>query len=114
MDTSGPDTPGAEEEVPVEPPPETAPPEEAEPSLDTTGAEDVILQGIADCFFYTDDGIVLIDYKTDRVSKSGAALRSEAYRVQMEYYARGLSAIFNLPVKERYLYFLSCGEVVKV
>ena len=31
MDTSGPDTPGAEEEVPVEPPPETAPPEEAEP-----------------------------------------------------------------------------------
>lgn len=90
------------------------PPEEAEPRLDTTGAEDVILQGIADCFFYTDDGIVLIDYKTDRVSKSGAALRSEAYRVQMEYYARGLSAIFNLPVKERYLYFLSCGEVVKV
>ena len=89
-------------------------PEEAESKLDTTGAEDVILQGIADCFFYTDDGIVLIDYKTDRVSKSGAALRSEAYRVQMEYYARGLSAIFNLPVKERYLYFLSCGEVVKV
>ncbi|MBO5363913.1 MAG: helicase-exonuclease AddAB subunit AddA [Clostridia bacterium] len=29
--------------------------------------EAVLLQGIADCFFYEEDGVVLIDYKTDRV-----------------------------------------------
>lgn len=90
------------------------PPDEAEPGLNTEGAEDVILQGIADCFFYTDSGIVLIDYKTDRVSRDGAHKRAEIYRIQMEYYARGLEAILQVPVEEKYLYFLSCGETVRM
>lgn len=78
------------------------------------GADDVILQGIADCFFYEDDGVVLIDYKTDRVGKSGIQKRSELYRLQIEYYSRGLEAILGTSIKERYLYFLNCGEAVKM
>lgn len=88
------------------------PPTEAESGINADGADDVILQGIADCFFYTDDGIILIDYKTDRVGKSGVNQRSEIYRIQMEYYARGLEAVLKLPVKEKYLYFLNCNEAV--
>ncbi len=78
------------------------------------GAEEIILQGIADCFFFESDGVVLIDYKTDRVSSGGVRERSERYRMQIEYYKRGIEAILNMPVKESYLYFLNCGEAVKM
>lgn len=90
------------------------PPKEIAEGLDFEGAEDVILQGIADCFFYEDDGIVLIDYKTDRVGKTTVKERSEFYRLQIEYYSRGIESIFGLKVKERYLYFLNCGEAVRM
>lgn len=89
-------------------------PDEIGENISCGNAEDVILQGIADCFFFEDDGAVLIDYKTDRVGRSGAEARSEIYRVQIEYYARGLEAIFGVPIKEKYLYFLNCGEAVKM
>ncbi len=89
-------------------------PKEIDESLDCTGAEDVVLQGIADCFFYEDDGVVLIDYKTDRVGKSSVKERSEFYRLQIEYYSKGLESILGCRVKERYLYFLNCKEAVKM
>ncbi len=75
-------------------------------------AEKVLVQGIADCFFYEDDGVVLIDYKTDRIPAEKAAERAEYYRLQMEYYTRGLTAVLECPIKEKYLYFLHPGEAV--
>lgn len=78
------------------------------------GEESVLLQGIADCFFYDGDGIVLIDYKTDRIPEERAEERAEFYRLQMEYYTEGLSAVLECPVKERYLYFLHCGKAVAI
>ena len=89
-------------------------PDEVEKNIRNDAADEVILQGIADCFFYEDDGVVLLDYKTDRVGKSGAEERSTIYKTQIEYYARGLSEILDVPVKERYIYFLNCGEAVKM
>lgn len=90
------------------------PPNEIDKAVDGSDADEIILQGIADCFFYENDGIVLIDYKTDRVGKGGAEKRSEIYKIQLEYYARGLSEILDMPVKEKYIYFLNCGEAVKM
>ncbi len=76
------------------------------------GQEPVLLQGIADCFFYEEDGMVLIDYKTDRVTASTANQRAEEYRIQMEFYERGLNEILTVPIKEKYVYFLNCGKAV--
>ncbi len=90
------------------------PPDEVGADLCTDGADDIILQGIADCFFYEDDAVVLIDYKTDRVGRDSAAKRSEIYRMQIDYYARGLADILKVPVKEKYIYFLNCSTAVKM
>lgn len=79
---------------------------------ETDRDERILLQGIADCFFYEGDGVVLIDYKTDRVTAEEAPARAERYRTQMEYYTRGLRDILGCPVRERYLYFLHCGRAV--
>jgi len=40
--------------------------------------------------------------------------RSKKYKLQIEYYAKGIEQILNLPVKEKYLYFLNCGEEIKM
>lgn len=89
-------------------------PNEVDADICADGADDVILQGIADCFFKEDDGIVLIDYKTDRVGKGGVYARSEFYKMQIEYYAKGLAEVLATPVKEKYLYFLNCHTAVKM
>ncbi|MCC8169997.1 MAG: helicase-exonuclease AddAB subunit AddA, partial [Oscillospiraceae bacterium] len=46
--------------------------------------EKMILQGIIDCLFEEDDGIVLIDYKTDRVNSVEEII--EKYRLQLDLY----------------------------
>ncbi len=77
-------------------------------------AEKVLLQGVADCFFYEEDGVVLVDYKTDRIAPENAEERAKLYRDQIEYYSKGLTDVLNCPVKERYLYFLYCNKAVKM
>ena len=82
------------------------------PDLDTDAP--LLLQGIADCFFFEEDGIVLIDYKTDNVSRYDVKRRSKVYSRQIEYYSRGISEIFDIPVKEKYLYFLEPSAAVSM
>ena len=75
--------------------------------------EKILVQGIADCIFEEEDGLVLLDYKTDRVTKETVQKRAEAYRQQLELYTDGINAILtDKKIKERYLYFLSCDTAV--
>ena len=72
-----------------------------------TEQEKVLLQGVVDCCFEEDGKLVLVDYKTDRVSgKEQIRERAEHYRIQLETYSRALERIFGLPVKEKILYFI--------
>ncbi len=72
--------------------------------------ETVILQGIIDCFFKTDRGYVLFDYKTDKV-KNKAEIRKK-YEKQLSLYAEAIEKLTNTPVCEKYLYLFDTGEVV--
>lgn len=74
--------------------------------------EMVVVQGIADCVFREGDGLVLVDYKTDRV-QNGEEL-AERYRSQLQFYKQALEPIFGLPVKEALLYSFSLGQAVPV
>ncbi len=73
--------------------------------------KDSMLQGIADCMFEENGEIVLVDYKTDRVS-SPAVLISR-YDLQIKLYGAALGRIFGKRVKEAYLYSFSLGKAVK-
>lgn len=72
--------------------------------------EKVILQGIIDAFIMEEDGIILADYKTDRV-KDGEELRNR-YQKQIELYSEALEQILGKKVKRRVLYSFSLGEEV--
>ncbi len=76
--------------------------------------DEVLLQGVADLFFEEDGGLVVVDFKTDRVFGAAVARRAEEYRPQLETYALALSRVLQLPVRERVLYFLTEGSEVSV
>ncbi len=63
---------------------------------------ELLVQGIIDAYFIENGKIVLVDYKTDRVS-SGKVL-TERYRVQLDYYEKALARLSGLPVKEKIIY----------
>lgn len=80
---------------------------------DTDSRELVLIQGIIDAFFREEDGLVVVDYKTDRVSSpDGAEVLKQRYRRQLELYARALSQITGYPVKECYLYSFALGDTI--
>ena len=78
---------------------------------DLAGAgETVFIQGIIDCLFADEDGIVLVDYKTDRVADAHELVHR--YRVQMELYAEAAEKALGQPVAASYLYAFHTGQVV--
>ena len=64
--------------------------------------ETVLIQGIIDVFFVEEDGLVLLDYKTDSV-RSMQELWNR-YETQLDYYQEALQNLMGQPVKERILY----------
>lgn len=64
--------------------------------------ETVLIQGIIDVFFVEEDGLVLLDYKTDSV-RSMKELWNR-YETQLDYYEEALVKLMGLPVKEKILY----------
>ena len=76
--------------------------------------ESIILQGIIDCYFEEEDGLVLVDYKTDYISGEELTTVSEKYAVQIEYYAKALERITGKKVKESYLYLFNNETLLKM
>ncbi len=74
--------------------------------------EMVLIQGIIDVFWVEEDGIVLLDYKTDRVDN--ATRLRDMYKEQLDLYAEALERIFPLPVKEKYLYSFRLNQAIEV
>ena len=75
--------------------------------------EEVLLQGVVDCWFVEEDGTVtVLDFKTDRVSEATVEQRAQEYRPQLEAYSRALSQALELPVGRCTLWFFSLGEEI--
>ncbi len=76
--------------------------------------ENIIVQGIIDMLIATPEGLVVIDFKTDKVTEENAAERAENYRRQLELYGRAASAILKSKVIHKYLYFLNPRASIEV
>ncbi|MBO4914626.1 MAG: PD-(D/E)XK nuclease family protein, partial [Oscillospiraceae bacterium] len=81
---------------------------------DQRSAEDdeVLVQGVVDCFFEEQGQLVVLDFKTDRVTADTVAKRAEYYAPQLETYSSALERIMGKKVKERILYFFETGQCV--
>ncbi|MBQ4150603.1 MAG: UvrD-helicase domain-containing protein [Clostridia bacterium] len=81
--------------------------------------ETVLVQGVIDCFFYDENGdIILLDYKTDRVFKNDIEKSKEKLRethlAQLKYYARAIEEICGKRPKKTLIFSLCLGDTVEV
>jgi ATP-dependent helicase/nuclease subunit A len=76
--------------------------------------EEVLLQGVVDCWFENEDGITVIDFKTDRVTENTVSDRAAHYTPQLAAYSRALSQVLCKPVNRRCLWFFQIGQSVEV
>ena len=67
----------------------------------------VLIQGIIDAYMEEEDGLVLIDYKTDHVVRGRESLLTERYGIQLEYYKRALEQMTGKKVTEKIIYSLT-------
>jgi ATP-dependent helicase/nuclease subunit A len=78
-------------------------------------AEDtIVVQGIIDMLIRTSQGLVVIDFKTDKITADQAQERAELYRRQLELYSRAACAILKAKSAGRWLYFLTPRVSVEV
>lgn len=76
--------------------------------------EQLMLQGVVDCFVVEPDGLTILDFKTDRVTEKTIERRAASYAPQLQAYAKALGQIYTLPVKRTLLYFFAAGRTVEV
>ena len=76
--------------------------------------EQILLQGVVDCALIEDDGITVVDFKTDRVTEETMLERAEHYAPQIRTYAEALARIYEKPVKEAVLYFFAVEKFVRL
>lgn len=76
---------------------------------DKTSKELVLVQGIIDLYFEEEDGIVIIDYKTDFIPKGEKEEQEwvKRYEAQLLHYKKALEQMTGRCVKETYLYAFS-------
>ena len=76
-------------------------------SKDAPDGEKICVQGIIDFFFEKEDGVCLIDFKTDRYDDPLEILAR--YKSQLFYYEKALKKKYTDKKIEKYLYLLHCG-----
>ncbi|SCG83696.1 recombination helicase AddA [Proteiniborus sp. DW1] len=76
--------------------------------------ENILIQGIIDCYFEEEGELVLIDYKTDYILEGNLENMVDKYRGQMALYKEALEKITERKVKEIYIYSFELDKEVKV
>jgi len=76
--------------------------------------EEVLLQGVVDCWFENEHGITVLDFKSDQVTESTAEARAQSYTPQLAAYSEALSKVLGKPVNRRILWFFRLSRSVEI
>lgn len=76
--------------------------------------ETILIQGIIDAFFYEENEIILVDYKTDRARAGEEHKLVQKYKVQLDSYARALEKVTGKKVKEKILYSFTLKKAISI
>ena len=74
--------------------------------------ESIVVQGAVDVCFIEEDGIVILDFKSDRVADSKKL--ADTYSEQLNFYALACEKIFELPIKEKIIYSFALSKEIKI
>ena len=76
--------------------------------------ENIRIQGIIDLFFFEDNEIILLDYKTDKMIFRNDLEIIKKYKEQLKYYQIAIEKIFKTNVKEKYIYSFELSKELRV
>jgi ATP-dependent helicase/nuclease subunit A len=83
--------------------------------------ESVFVQGIIDCVFEDENGLVLLDFKSDGINdrykggfEQAKPILEQRYRLQINLYTKALEKIWKRKVNERYLFFFDGAHILKI
>lgn len=72
--------------------------------------EKVLIQGIVDVYFEEPDGLVIVDYKTDRIENLQQL--KDRYKTQLDYYEEAIERLTGKQVKEKIMYSFALADTV--
>jgi len=72
--------------------------------------EHILLNGSIDMLLFTDEGLTVVDFKTDSVIPGKEAFAAEKHRRQLEIYALAAEEIFERKVVKKSVFFLKTGK----
>lgn len=74
----------------------------------------LLINGVIDIYFEEEDGLVIVDYKTDYVDEANINSIIKDYSIQLKLYKEALERTTNKKVKECYLHLFSKEESIKI
>jgi ATP-dependent helicase/nuclease subunit A len=83
-----------------------------DPTVTAPEGDRVLVRGIVDGILPIDEGVEVVDFKTDAVSADEVPARCELYRPQMALYSRAVERLWRRPVRRCWLVFLTPRQVV--
>jgi ATP-dependent helicase/nuclease subunit A len=81
-------------------------------NADVDPEETVMVQGVIDLYFEEEDGLTVVDYKTDVVDRPEELVRR--YEAQLRYYRKALEALTGKTVKESYIWSFRLQTLIPV
>ena len=85
------------------------------------GEEEVLVQGVIDCLFEDEQGLVLLDYKTDAITgrfqngfEGARPILANRYQTQLQLYTRAVEGILKKTVTNRYLFFFDGAHLLEM
>jgi ATP-dependent helicase/nuclease subunit A len=90
--------------------------QQADPAcrLKSGDEETIIVQGIIDMLIETQNGLMVIDFKTDNISAEQICQRSQIYRPQLALYSQAAEKILKSKLLGKWLYFLTPDQAVSI
>lgn len=74
----------------------------------------IVVQGVIDACGEEEDGLWLIDYKTDWISEGEEGLLLDRYKMQMVYYKTALEQILSKKVTHSYIFSFALGRYLEL
>ena len=81
------------------------------PEISGEDTDTVLVQGIIDAYFYEDDDVVVMDYKTDAADEETLVGR---YWAQLASYAEVLERLTGKKVKEQVIYSFHLDKMIRL
>ena len=71
------------------------------------------MNGVIDLMIENDDGIIIVDYKTDRMWADPRTM-AKVHKEQVDIYAKAAEKTFGKPVKAKYIFLFDAKTAVEI